>query len=141
MEGTGFDGRLDMVALAGTLEAAGWDVIASPEIGEVAARLEHPPAWGVWTLVIDHSGRVRFTAVRETRIADGRLVWRGQRQFRLLKEAQEVLTLASELTTGEELPELLRGLAAVTQAEVGLIEGEANPWEEASGEQEATSGF
>jgi hypothetical protein len=53
MENTGLDSRLDIAILAQGLERAGWDVIASPETGEVAARLEHPPMSGVWTLAID----------------------------------------------------------------------------------------
>lgn len=139
MQDRDLDGWLDLTALAGTLELAGWDVIASPELGEVAARLEHPPAWGVWTLVIDRSGRVRFKVVRETRIAEGRSFWRGQRRYRLLKEGQEVLTLTSELSTEQELPELLRELAAVILAEDGPVRGKGNPWEEPRGEQEANS--
>lgn len=140
MDNTGPECRLDIAILAQGLERAGWDVIASPETGEVAARLEHPPISGVWTLAIDHSGRVRFTAVRKTRVADGLLLWRGQRQFRLLKESQQVFSVASNLGAEEELAELLGELGALTLAEMGVGREENERWIQLSGERGTASG-
>lgn len=140
MDSTGLESRLDIAALAQGLEGAGWDVIANPETGEVVARLEHPPTPGVWTLVIDHSGRVRFTAVRKTRLADGRLLWQGQRQFRLLKESQQVLRIASSLPVEGELTELLGELGALALMEIGAGREEEDPWKQLPGERGTASG-
>lgn len=139
IDGTDHESRLDIAILARGLEEAGWDVIASSETGEVAARLEHPPARGVWTLAIDHSGRVRFTAVRETRIADGRLLWRGQRQFRLLKESQQVLSVAGSLRAEGELSALLRELGALALTEIGGEREEEDSWNQLPGERGTAS--
>jgi hypothetical protein len=139
MDSTGLESRLDIAALARGLEGAGWDVIASPETGEVAARLEHPPIPGVWTLVIDHSGRVRFTAVRKSGVANGRLLWRDQRQFRLLKESQQVLSVASDLRAEGELTELLGELATLALTEIGAGREEEDPWKQLPGERGTAS--
>lgn len=139
MDSTGLDGGLDIAALTQGLEGAGWDVIADLETGEVVARLEHPPTPGVWTLVIDHSGRVRFTAVRKIGVAEGRLLWQGQRQFRLLKESQQVLSVASSLRVEGELTELLGELGTLALTEIGAGREEEDSWKQLPGERGTAS--
>jgi hypothetical protein len=83
---------------------------------------------------------VRFTAVRKTRVADGLLLWRGQRRFRLLKESQQVLSVSSSLGAEEELAELLGELGTLTLAEMGMEREEDGRWIPLSGERGTASG-
>lgn len=111
--------HLDLFELCQELRRAGWDAFASDLAGEVAARLEQPASRGLWNLVIDRSGRWRFSAIHETGIADGRELLRGGHTMRLLKEQQQVLTVAGRLDSAADLPELLDELARLAQEETG----------------------
>lgn len=111
---------LDVINLRDQLRAAGWDAIASTEAteaGEVAARLDRPATGGVWTLVVDGSGRCRFTATRETAMPEGGKAQRGPWTFRWLRERQEILTIGTHLSRVEDLPGVLAELHALAVAE------------------------
>jgi hypothetical protein len=79
-------------------------------------------------LTIDRSGRWRFIATREIGIADGRQLVRGGHVLRLLKKKQQVLTVAGNLRSQDDLPELLVELNQLALEESGQpatgVEGE-----------------
>ena len=114
------DDLLDVQLLRTLLEDAGWDAIARPSEGEVVARLDHPPAPGVWTLYLDRAGHFRFKATRETRPPEDELLERDGLALRLLREYRQVLTLRGQLAAAEELPRLLDELARLARWDAGL---------------------
>jgi hypothetical protein len=126
-------GELDLLLLCKQLLQAGWDAFASDLTGEVAARRDHLPNRGTWSLVIDRTGRWRFTATHELGMADGRELVRGGQTLRLLKEKQQVLTVAGNLRSQDDLAELLAELTQLALEESGQpgpgVEGE-RPWHE-----------
>ena len=126
-------GHLDLFQLCQELRRAGWDAFASDLAGEVAARQDPAPGRGVWTLVIDRSGRWRFSATQETGIADGRELVRGGHTVRLLKQQQQVLTVTGRLDSVADLPALLAELTRLALEESGhtgpTADGEAT-WRE-----------
>jgi hypothetical protein len=110
-------GTLDPFELCQELHRAGWDAFASDLAGEVAARRDPAPGRGKWNLVIDRGGRWRFSATQETGIANGRELVRGGHTFRLLKEQQQVLTVAGRLDSVADLPALLAELTRLALEE------------------------
>jgi hypothetical protein len=124
---------LDLRLLCKQLLQAGWDAYASDLAGEVAARRDQVSRRGTWSLVIDRSGRWRFTATHEIGVADSRELVRGGDTWRLSKEKQQVLTVAGALRSQDDLPELLAKLTQLALAESGQpapgAEGET-PWRE-----------
>jgi hypothetical protein len=98
---------LEYGPLVETLRSQGWDVTAYDEID---GRRERSP--GVWTIAIDHGGRVRFTATRPARPPRGRRVQRDRRRYRLLREEHSTLTVTTRLETADDLPAVLDQLAA-----------------------------
>ncbi len=126
-------GDLDLRLLCKQLLQAGWDAYASDLAGEVAARRDQVSRRGTWSLVIDRSGRWRFTATHEIGVADSRELVRGGDTWRLSKEKQQVLTVAGALRSQDDLPELLAKLTQLALAESGQpapgAEGET-PWRE-----------
>jgi hypothetical protein len=124
---------LDLRLLCKQLLQAGWDAFASDLTGEVAARQDHLPNRGTWTLTIDRSGRWRFTATSEIGMADGRELVRGSHTWRLLKEKQQVLTIAGHLSSQDDLAELLVELTQLARQETSPTnpEAEGEPsWDE-----------
>lgn len=106
-----FKGQVDLFKLSQQLQQAGWDAFASDIAGELAARREQPKGQGVWNLVIDRSGRWRFTATRDIGQTDRReLIRRGQ-AFRLRNEKHQVLTIAGRLHSPNDMTEVLEELA------------------------------
>ena len=77
---------------------------------EVIGRREDVP--GVWTIAIDHGGRLRFTTTRPASVPLGRRVKRHRRRYRLLREEHITLTVTRKLKAPEELPPVLEQLAA-----------------------------
>jgi hypothetical protein len=124
---------LDLRLQCKQLLQAGWDAYASDLAGEVAARRDQVSRRGTWSLVIDRSGRWRFTATHEIGVADSRELVRGGDTWRLSKEKQQVLTVAGALRSQDDLPELLAKLTQLALAESGQpapgAEGET-PWRE-----------
>ena len=112
-------GHLDLFQLCQELRRAGWDAFASDLVGEVAARRDPAPGRGVWNLVIDRSGRWRFSAIQETGIADGRELVRSGHTLRLLKQQQQVLTMTGRLDSVADLPALLAELTRLALEESG----------------------
>lgn len=122
---------LDLSSLRNQLEAAGWDAIDSELTGEVAARQEHPPTGGVWTLSIDRSGRVRFVATRELLPPESRLLDRGGLKFRLQREDLQVTSIASKLESPADLPAVLGQLHGLALEHVGKlfsVQQGGTPW-------------
>jgi len=99
--------HLEYAPLVATLRGRGWEVTA---YDEVVGRREDVP--GVWTIAIDHGGRLRFTATRPAQVPEGRRLQRDQRRYRLLREAHVTLTVTTKLETAEDLPAVLDQLAA-----------------------------
>ncbi len=117
--------ELDLFRLCKQLLQAGWDAYASDLTGEVAARQDNLPNRGAWSLAIDRSGRWRFTATCAICAADGRELIRGDQTWRLLKEKQQVLTVAGRLSSQDELADLLAELTQLAQQETALLSPEA----------------
>ncbi|MDH7487235.1 MAG: hypothetical protein QHJ81_13275 [Anaerolineae bacterium] len=101
------DIHLEYAPLVETLRSHGWEVTA---YDEVVGRRED--ASGVWTIAIDHGGRVRFTATWPGKMPEGRRLQRGRRRYRLLREEHVTLTVATKLETAADLPDVLDQLAA-----------------------------
>lgn len=126
-------GGLDLFLLARQLQQAGWDAFASDLTGEVAARQDHLPERGAWSLVIDRGGRWRFTATSEISRAHSRELVRRGHTWRLLKERQCVLTIAGRLSSQDDLAELLAELTQLALQETsptGLEAEEEPSWHE-----------
>jgi hypothetical protein len=98
---------------------AGWDACASDLAGEVAARQDQAPRREAWSLVIDRSGRWRFTATHQVGMVDSRELAQGGHRWRLTKEKQQILTVAGNLRSHDALPELLAELSRLAQEECG----------------------
>lgn len=130
---------LDLAAVANELRAAGWDVIAGRDGRELAARLDPAPAGGVWTLVVDRSGRWRCTAVRASGVPASRQTQTGGRAYRLLSTEQRIITVAGRLDASTGLPAVLGDLRALvleeSMVQVSSSEGEV-PWDKAQTVQE-----
>ena len=101
------DIHLEYAPLVDILRARGWEVTA---YDEVVGRREDVP--GVWTVAIDHGGRLRFTATRPAQVPQGRRLQRDYRRYRLLREEHSTLTVTTKLETAEDLPAVLDQLAA-----------------------------
>lgn len=99
--------HLEYAPLVATLRSRGWEVTA---YDEVVGRRED--ASGVWTIAIDHGGRLRFTATRPGKTPEGRRLQRDQRRYRLLREEHLTLTVTTKLETAADLPAVLDQLAA-----------------------------
>ena len=98
---------LEYGPLVELLRRRGWDVPAHEEIlGRRDDRL------GVWTIAIDHGGRVRFSAMRPLALPGGRRLQRDCRRYRLLIEEHATLTVTARLETVDDLPPVLDQLAA-----------------------------
>ncbi len=126
-------GGLDLFLLSRQLQQAGWDAFASDLTGEVAARQDHLPKRGAWSLVIDRAGRWRFTATSEIGMAHGRELVRRGHTWRLLKERQCVLTIAGRLSNQDDLADLLAELTQLALQETSPTgrEAEEEPsWDE-----------
>jgi hypothetical protein len=112
-------GDLDLVGLSNQLQQAGWDVLAGHRYGEVAARREWGPGRDAWSLVIDRSGRWRFTATQALDVPSDRDVTRNGHSLRLLKQTQQVLTMAGRVADQTDLPGLLAALTQLALEETG----------------------
>lgn len=126
-------GDLNLFHLSQQLLEAGWEAYASDMTGQVAARQDHLPHHAARTLTIDRSGRWRFTATSRIGMADGRELMRCDQTWRLLKETQQILTIAGRLSSQDDLPELLAELTQLAQEETSptgpRTEGKP-PWHE-----------
>ncbi len=122
-------GDLDLFRLCKQMLQAGWDAYASDLAGEVAARQDHLPDRGTWTLTIDRSGRWRFTATSKIGMADGRELVQGSHTWRLLKEKQQVLTISGRLSSQDDLADLLAELTqrALQETNPTSPEAEGDP--------------
>lgn len=112
-------GDLDLLQLSSRLQQAGWDVFASDLTGEVAARRDPAGVREVWSLVVDHSGRWRFTATRQLEPANSREVSSGGQALRVLRERPHILTVTGRLVHLDDLPEMLDQLTQLALEEAG----------------------
>lgn len=124
---------LDLFALGRQLQQAGWDAMVSELIGEVAARREHLPDRSVWSLLIDRSGRWRFTATHQLDLTTALDPSHSGQPFHLTKETRQVLTVTGALNSSDNLPALLAELTQLAHEETHQhsvkTEGES-PWRE-----------
>jgi len=116
---------VDLLNLCDVLQHAGWDAVASEMLGEVAARLDHAPAGGLWTLAIDRAGRFKVT---DTRV-DGESVeirrLRSGHVVTLTVEDRHISTVTGRLGSEADVQPILRefgrlvcGHEATTGAEI-----------------------
>lgn len=108
---------LDLRVVADGLQAAGWDVLVDHAGEELAARLEPSLAGGVWSLVVDRSGRWRCTLTRRSAALAARQVQIDERSYALLRTEQRMVTTAGRLATAGDLPMILGDLQALALAE------------------------
>ena len=101
---------LDYGPLQAMLLVDGWEVQA-----ELVIRAQRAGAWGVWQLVIDRGGRLRFVQTRFLRPEQSRRVTRAGRRYRLLRQEEERLTIACQIGGVEELRGFLDDLPALLQ--------------------------
>lgn len=112
-------GDKDIFGLCRQLQQAGWDAYASDLTGEVAAQRQPAASRDVWTLVIDRSGRWRFTATHALAAPVGREELRGGYALHMQTETQQRFTILGHLTDPPDLPGLLAELALATAEECG----------------------
>jgi len=105
--------------LSRQLQQAGWEVISSELGGQVAARRERVSGSHVWTMVIDRHRNWRFTAVRALEPPAGHVLVRGGHVVHVLREQQQVVTMAGRLEDQATLPGLLVELAQLALEELG----------------------
>lgn len=96
----------DLVPLAAFLRSQGWDVVADE--GEVIASRQD--RGGSWTLSIDGSARLLFTAVQLMAPARSRRRQSGRLNYRTLWEEHGVFTLSTEVWSVDDLAQVLRDL-------------------------------
>jgi hypothetical protein len=108
---------INVMEVQALLEASGWDVLTSEASGEVAARKEQPPTAGVWSLLVDQSGRFLFTATREGHPPDGWRIEQHGRPYQLLRETQHILNISGKLSDAGALSEVLQDLHELAQAD------------------------
>jgi len=113
-------GDKDIFGLCRQLQQAGWDAYASDMTGEVAARRQPDADRDVWTLVIDRSGRWRFTATHVLTAPVGREELRGGYTLRMQTETQQLFTVLGCLADPVDLPGLLAELTLAAQEESGV---------------------
>lgn len=126
---------LNLSDLGWQLQQAGWDILSSELGGRVAARRERVPGSHVWTMVIDRHRNWRFTVTRALKPPSGRVLVRGGHVLHVLREQQQVVTLAGRLEDQADLPGLLVELAQLALEETGVSAHPAEgttPWEENS---------
>jgi len=97
---------LDYEPLAETLCKHGWDVTVYDVV-----KGQRSDAAGVWTIAIDHGGRVLFTATRPVAVPMGRRVDHGR--YRLEAETRYHLTVSTRIQDAAELPPVLSRLTTI----------------------------
>jgi len=103
---------VDLSAMAQLLREAGWEV--TEDEGEVVASREDQ---GAWTLAVDGSGRLLFTATQPLRPARACRIIRAGRAYRTSWEEHGIFTLATTITSTEDLQQVIGHLPAlVSQA-------------------------
>ncbi len=125
--------ELDLSSLSRQLQQAGWDAISSERGGQVAARRDLVPGRQVWTMVIDRHRNWRFTVTHALEPPSGRVLVRGGHVLHMLREQQQVVTLAGRLEDQADLPGLLVELAQLALEETGASAHPAEgntPWDE-----------
>ncbi len=94
--------------MAQLLREAGWEV--TEDKGEIVASREDQ---GAWTLAVDGSGRLLFTATQPLRPARAYRTIRAGRAYRTSWEEHGVFTLATTISSTEELQQVISHLPAL----------------------------
>jgi hypothetical protein len=94
--------------MAQLLREAGWEV--TEDEGEVVASREKQ---GAWTLAVDGSGRLLFTATRPLRPARARRITHAGRMYRTSWEEHGVFTVATTIFSPEDLQQVIGHLPAL----------------------------
>ena len=97
--------KLSLDVLGDILQAEGWDVVVQED---VIARREDVP--GVWMLYADAAGRVRLEATRNVGTPDAGRVYEAGREYRILREQQEVVNIFTTIESEDDLVEVLHTL-------------------------------
>lgn len=100
--------ELNLAALRAPLEAAGWDAFSNER--ELMARFDYPPTNGVWTLMLDRSGRFRFIATRDSEQPEHSATILDGRVYTILSERLEIITVTGRLKDRADLEEVLKDL-------------------------------
>ncbi|MCS6844905.1 MAG: hypothetical protein NZ528_11400 [Caldilineales bacterium] len=112
---------MDLAAVEEALRTAGWEVLRSADGNEIAARRDQPEeaAAGVWSLTVDHSGRLRLTVTAPLQPPRYSGAERAGRVYRVRCEQQQVVTVQAALAQAEELPAVLHELRALVREATG----------------------
>jgi len=93
------------------LQGAGYDVLVTDVVQG------HKRAQGVWEVFIDKGGRLRFVATATPAPPQGRRVTKGGRRYNLLREGRRITNIVCQLSSAEELAEVLRDLEELATQE------------------------
>ena len=97
----------DIEKLGRTLQDAGYDVLVTDVVyGRKESR-------GVWEVFVDGGGQLRFVATSTPSPPRGRRVTRGKRRYSVLQEDQRTTNIVCQLTTEEELGEVIKEIEAL----------------------------
>ncbi len=97
--------RLSLDTLGDILRSEGWDVVVQDD---VIARRDDVP--GVWMLYADAAGRVRLEATRDVGVPQAARIREGNREYRVLREQQEVVNILTTIESEDDLTEVLHTL-------------------------------
>lgn len=102
---------VDLDRVAHILRQSGWDVT----VGEGEVFASRADKGGPWSLAIDGTGRLLFTAVRTLRPARLRRLTREGVICRTAWEEQGIFTLTADIKEVEPLQRLLSGLSLLVR--------------------------
>ena len=98
---------VDTEKLGKILQDAGYDVLVTDVVyGRKETR-------GIWEVFIDGGGRLRFVATSTPSPPRGGRVTRGKRRYSVLQEDQRTTNIVCQLTTEEELGEVIKEIEAL----------------------------
>ncbi len=110
---------LNLDTLAQILRNEGWDVLVSEDV--IARREDRG---GVWHVYADRAGRVRLEVTREAGMPLGRRLRVAGREYRVLRELNEVINVVTTIEHEDDLVQVLRVFEDIVWRQ--LWEGKAN---------------
>lgn len=111
---------MDRAARIAELQRAGYDVapIAPEDTGAgVIHALKAKGQWLAYTLVVDRSGQLRFTATRVLEPARSLPALNLRRAYRVSREQQRITSILYQLTDGDDLSEVIGELERIADGD------------------------
>ncbi len=94
---------LNLNTLADILQGEGWDVFVAEDV--IARREDRG---GVWNVYADRAGRVRLEVTREAGMPQGRRLQVAGREYRVLREVNEIINVMTTIDEEDDLLYVLR---------------------------------